>query len=285
LRFCHEYENLIRFANRRRRLTAESLREDDPMHPSTTVLITGASSGIGLACARAFAREGCRLILAARRGDRITGLAEELQAAHGTQTLTVTLDVRDRAAVDNALSELPPSWREIDVLVNNAGLSRGLDRLPAGLPSDWEEMLDTNVKGLLWVARAVLPGMIGRDRGHVINIGSISGHQIYAGGAVYCASKHAVAAITQGLRLDLLGTKVRVSGVDPGLVETEFSLVRFHGDRQRAEPVYQQYPPLQPEDVAECVLFCATRPPHVAIMDLVVMPQDQASVYASHQRP
>lgn len=254
------------------------------MHPSATVLITGASSGIGLACARAFAREGCRLILAARRDDRLAGLAAELDTAHGTAVHVVGLDVRDRAAVETAIAGLPADWQEIDVLVNNAGLSRGLDRLPAGLPSDWEEMLETNVKGVLWVTRAVLPGMVARDRGHVINIGSISGHQVYAGGAVYCASKHAVAAITQGLRLDLLGTRVRVSAVDPGLVETDFSLVRFHGDHERAEPVYRQYPPLQAEDVAECVVFCATRPPHVAVMDLVVMPQDQASVYAAHNR-
>jgi serine 3-dehydrogenase len=247
-------------------------------------MITGASAGIGCACARVFAREGCRLILAARRDERLAHLAAELQTAHGTEALVIELDVRDRKAVENTISELPAAWQQIDVLINNAGLSRGLDRLPDGLPSDWEEMLDTNVKGLLWITRAVLPGMVARDRGHVVNIGSISGHQVYAGGAVYCASKHAVAAITQGLRLDLLGTMVRVSCVDPGMVETEFSLVRFHGDRERAEPVYQQFPPLQPEDVAECVLFCTTRPPHVAIMDLVVMPQDQASVYASHKR-
>jgi 3-hydroxy acid dehydrogenase/malonic semialdehyde reductase len=252
--------------------------------PLATIMITGASAGIGCACARVFAREGCRLILAARRDERLAHLAAELRAAHGTEALVIELDVRDRNAVEHTISELPAPWQQIDILVNNAGLSRGLDRLPAGLPSDWEEMLDTNVKGLLWVTRAVLPGMVARDRGHVINIGSISGHQVYAGGAVYCASKHAVAAITQGLRLDLLGTGVRVSSVDPGLVESEFSLVRFHGDRERAEPVYQQYPPLQPQDVAECVLFCTTRPPHVAIMDLVVMPQDQASVYASHKR-
>lgn len=248
------------------------------------VLITGASSGIGRACARAYAREGHRLILAARRDDQLATLADELAAAHQTKSLLLFIDVRDREAVERAVAGLPAAWQEIDVLVNNAGLSRGLDRLPAGLPSDWEEMLDTNVKGLLWMTRAVLPGMVARDRGHVVNIGSISGHQVYAGGAVYCASKHAVAAITQGLRLDLLGTRVRVSSVDPGLVETDFSLVRFHGDRARAEPVYRQYPPLQPEDVAACVLFCTSRPPHVAVMDLVVMPQDQASVYAAHPR-
>ena len=250
------------------------------MLDSKLVLVTGASSGIGRACAEAFAREGCRLILAARRRDRLEELARALDA----DTHLIDVDVRDREAVEAALGGLPAGWTDIDILVNNAGLSRGLEPVHEGLPGDWEEMLDTNVKGLLWVTRAVLPGMIARDRGHVVNIGSISGHQVYAGGAVYCASKHAVAAITQGLRLDLLGTKVRVSAVDPGLVETEFSLVRFHGDQDRADPVYHQYPPLKPGDVAECVVFCASRPEHVAVMDLIVMPQDQASVYGSYQR-
>jgi len=244
------------------------------------VLVTGASSGIGRACAEAFAREGCRLLLAARRHDRLEALAAGLDA----DTRLLALDVRDRAAVDAAMATLPDAWAGPDVLVNNAGLSRGLEPVHEGDPQDWEEMIDTNLKGLLWLTRAVLPGMVARDTGHVINIGSISGHQVYAGGAVYCATKYAVRALTQGLRLDLLGTKVRVSSVDPGLVHTDFSLVRFHGDQQRADPVYQNFPPLQPRDVAECVLFCASRPPHVAVMDLVVMPQDQAAVYASYQR-
>lgn len=248
------------------------------------VLITGASAGIGRACAAAFARHGARLILAARRGDRLAELAAELTARHDCKIHHLALDVRDRAAVDGAVAGLPGGWSEIDVLLNNAGLSRGLEKLPAGDPDDWEEMIDTNVKGLLWVTRAVLPGMVERDRGHVINIGSISGHQVYPGGAVYCATKYAVAALTQGLRLDLLGTRVRASAVDPGLVQTDFSLVRFHGDRERADRVYTQYPPLRPEDVAEAVLFAATRPAHVAVHDLILMPQDQASVYASFER-
>jgi NADP-dependent 3-hydroxy acid dehydrogenase YdfG len=250
------------------------------MPTSPTVLVTGASSGIGRACAEAYARQGNRLILAARRAEKLAELAATLDA----ETHLLTLDVRDRRAVESAVADLPPEWQDIDILVNNAGLSRGLEPVHEGSQDDWEEMIDTNVKGLLWVSRAVLRGMVTRDRGHVVNIGSISGHQVYAGGAVYCATKHAVAALTQGLRLDLLGTRVRVSSVDPGMVETEFSLVRFHGDEPRADQVYQQFPPLRAEDVAECVVFCTTRPEHVAVMDLVVMPQDQASVYASHAR-
>lgn len=244
------------------------------------VCITGASSGIGRACAEAFANVGARLLLIARRAERLDDLARSL----ATPTHTVALDVRDREAVEAAVAALPDDWRHVDVLVNNAGLSRGLEKVHEGLHTDWQEMIDTNVKGLLWMTRALLPGMVARDRGQVINIGSISGHQVYQGGAVYCATKHAVRAITQGLRLDLLGTRVRVSSVDPGMVKTEFSLVRFHGDDQRAAPVYRQFPPLQAADIADCVLFCATRPPHVAIADLVVMPQDQAAVYASFPR-
>jgi 3-hydroxy acid dehydrogenase/malonic semialdehyde reductase len=192
--------------------------------------------------------------------------------------------VRDRLAVNAAVEGLPPAWRDIDILVNNAGLSRGLDRLQDGDHADWDEMIDTNVKGLLWVSRAVLPGMVARDRGHVINVGSIAGHQVYQGGNVYCATKFAVQALTRGLRLDLLGTMVRCTTVDPGMVQTEFSEVRFHGDRERADKVYRNFPPLQPADVAEAIVFCATRPPHVAVQELVLMPQDQGAVYASHPR-
>ncbi|MEZ4388288.1 MAG: SDR family NAD(P)-dependent oxidoreductase [Candidatus Krumholzibacteriia bacterium] len=244
------------------------------------VMVTGASSGIGLACAQAFAREGCRLILAARRADKLREVAGSIDAP----THLLTLDVRDREAVEATVTGLPAGWTDIDILVNNAGLSRGLEPVHEGLHTDWDEMIDTNVKGLLWVSRAVLRGMVARDRGHVVNIGSISGHQVYQGGAVYCATKHAVGAITQGLRLDLLGTRVRVSSVDPGMVETDFSLVRFHGDRERADKVYRAFPPLAAGDVADCVVFCASRPEHVAVMDLVVMPQDQAAVYASYPR-
>ena len=248
------------------------------------VLVTGASAGIGEACAEAFAKEGCRLLLAARRRARLEELAGRLLAAHGTTTHLLELDVRDRPGVEAALAGLPAEWREIDILVNNAGLSRGLDRLQDGSHVDWEEMIDTNVKGLLWVSRAVLPGMVARDRGHVVNVGSIAGHQVYQGGNVYCATKFAVPALTRGLRLDLLGTMVRCSTVDPGMVQTEFSEVRFRGDRERAEKVYRNFPPLTPADVAEAIVWCTTRPPHVAVQEIVLMPQDQGAVYASHPR-
>jgi len=247
-------------------------------------LITGASAGIGEACAHAFAREGSHLILAARRQDKIDALAAELAQKHEILTHTITLDVRDRLAVNCAVENLPKEWSDIDILINNAGLSRGLDKVQEAYYLDWDEMIDTNVKGLLWVSRAVLPGMVQRDGGHVINIGSVAGRQVYPGGNVYCATKHAVRAISQGMRLDLLGTKIRCSSVDPGLVESEFSEVRFRGDKEKAKPVYQNFPPLQPEDIAETVLFCATRPSHVNIQDVLVMPQDQAAVYASHPR-
>ena len=248
------------------------------------VLITGASAGIGEACAHAFAREGCRLILAARRLEKLQALAADLKSRHGADCHTLELDVRDREKVNAAMENLATEWANIDILVNNAGLSRGLDKVQEALHTDWEDMIDTNVKGLLWVSRAVMPGMVERDCGHVINIGSIAGRQVYPGGNVYCATKYAVRAITQGMRIDLLGTKVRCSSVDPGMVETEFSEVRFHGDKERANQAYQTFPPLKAEDIAETVLFCATRPPHVNIHDVLIMPQDQAAVYASHPR-
>jgi 3-hydroxy acid dehydrogenase / malonic semialdehyde reductase len=248
-----------------------------------TVLITGASAGIGEACARAFAAAGARLVLAARRTARLEALAAELAERHATAAHLLELDVRDLAGVEAALGSLPAPWGEVDVLVNNAGLGRGLDRLPAGEPADWDEMLDTNVKGVLWVTRAVVPGMVARGRGHVVNLGSVAGHEVYPGGAVYCATKHALGAITRGLRMDLLGTGVRVSTVDPGLVETEFSLVRFHGDRERAARVYRGLTPLTPADVADAVVWAATRPPHVNVDEIILKPTDQASASLVHR--
>jgi 3-hydroxy acid dehydrogenase/malonic semialdehyde reductase len=240
--------------------------------------VTGASSGIGEACARALAAEGARLVLAARREDRLSAVAADL-GAHSLE-----LDVRDRAAVERAVAGLPPEWSAIDVLVNNAGLARGLEKLHEGSPDDWDQMLDTNVKGLLYVTRAVVPGMVARGRGHVVNIGSTAGHEAYPGGNVYCASKHAVDAITKGLRMDLVDTPVRVSTVDPGMVETDFSLVRFHGDAERAGKVYANIDPLTAADVADAVVYCATRPPHVQINEIILTPTNQASALVIHRR-
>ncbi len=242
-----------------------------------TVLVTGASAGIGAACARAFGGAGARLLLAARRTERLEALAAELRDAHGTESRLVELDVRDADAVAATLGALPAEWAEVDVLVNNAGLGRGMAKAHEGSPADWDEMVDTNVKGLLYVTRAVVPGMVARGRGHVVNIGSVAGHEVYPGGAVYCATKHAVGAITKGLRMDLLGTGVRVSTVDPGMVETEFSVVRFGGDQERADRVYAGMTPLVADDVADAVLWCATRPPHVNIDEIILKPTDQAS--------
>jgi len=245
--------------------------------------VTGASSGIGEACAEAFAAQGCRMLLAARRVERLNALAERLRADHGIEVHVGALDVRDRHAVDSWVDGLAPEWAAVDVLVNNAGLARGLATVHEGDPRDWEEMIDTNVKGLLWVTRAVLRGMVGRGSGHVINIGSIAGHETYPGGNVYCASKHAVTAIGRSLNIDVLGTGVRVSSVDPGLVETEFSVVRFHGDTERADSVYQGLEPLTGADVADAVLFCATRPPHANVREMILMPSAQAASVHLHR--
>ncbi|MEK6756028.1 MAG: SDR family oxidoreductase [Bacteroidota bacterium] len=249
------------------------------------VLITGASSGIGFACAHAFAREGAQLILTARRKQRLDDLEKEFKVKHKTEVCAIQLDVRNLAAVERAIKNLPERWQEIEVLVNNAGLSRGLDKLHEGKIEDWEEMIDTNVKGLLYVSRAVIPGMVARGRGTIINLGSIAGHEVYQGGNVYCASKHAVDAITRGLRLDLVDTPIRVCTVDPGLVETEFSIVRFRGNQERAQDVYKGIHALRPEDVAEAILFCATRPPHVQLAQIVILPTAQGSTTLVHRKP
>ena len=244
------------------------------------VLITGASSGIGAATARAFAAEGARLLLCARRLDALRALEPALRDAGAADVLSFALDVADRAAVGAKLGgteSLPEEWRAIDVLVNNAGLSRGLAKLYEDDPKNWEEMLDTNVRGLLYVTRAVVPGMVERGRGHVISLGSTAGHQTYANGAVYCASKAAERVISEGLKLDLMGTPVRVTTVDPGMVETNFSVVRFGGDEERATKVYQNITPLQPEDVAEAIVWAASRPAHVNIHSIVLTSIDQAN--------
>ncbi|MFH7026395.1 MAG: SDR family oxidoreductase [Heteroscytonema crispum UTEX LB 1556] len=248
------------------------------------VLITGASSGIGAACAKIFAFSGAKLILAARRLERLQQLASELNKEFTVDIHLLQLDVRDRSSVESAISNLPPAWSDINILINNAGLSRGLDKLHEGDFQDWEEMIDTNIKGLLYLTRYVVPGMVKRSSGHVVNIGSIAGHQTYPGGNVYCGTKAAVRAISEGLKLDLLGTPIRVTSVDPGMVETEFSQVRFHGDSDRANKVYQGVTPLTPEDVADVIFFCVTRPAHVNINEVVLMPVDQASTTLVNRR-
>jgi NADP-dependent 3-hydroxy acid dehydrogenase YdfG len=248
-----------------------------------TVLVTGASSGIGEATARAFAREGARLIIAARREDRLKKLATMLEDAHGTETFVLKLDVANHRKVAANLEGLPSGWRTIDILVNNAGLSRGLGKLHEGSLDDWDEMIDANVKGLLAVSRAVIPWMVSRGRGHIINIGSIAGHEVYPGGNVYCATKFAVRAITKGMALDLLGTPIRVTSVDPGLAETEFSIVRFRGDEQRASVPYQGLKALTGDDVAEAILWCASRPPNVNIAEVILVPTAQRSTMVVHR--
>ncbi len=248
------------------------------------ILITGASSGIGTACARIFAHEGAKLILAARRLERLQQLADTLTQEFNIEIHLLQLDVRDRIAVESAISTLPAAWSNIDILINNAGLSRGLDKLHEGDLQNWEEMIDTNIKGLLYLTRYVVPGMVSRGHGHVVNLGSIAGHQTYPGGNVYCATKAAVKAISEGLKQDLLGTPIRVTSVDPGMVETEFSDVRFHGDAERANKVYQGVTPLIADDVADVIFFCVTRSPHVNINEVILMPVDQASATLVNRR-
>ncbi|MEG4011593.1 MULTISPECIES: SDR family oxidoreductase [unclassified Microcoleus] len=252
------------------------------------IFITGASSGIGAACAQIFAKGGAKLILAARRVEKLDRLAKELVeaklVASANEIYLLELDVRDRPQVESAIAALPDAWKNIDILINNAGLSRGLDKLHEGNFQDWEEMIDTNVKGLLYMTRYIVPGMVSRGRGHVVNIGSIAGRQAYPKGSVYCASKAAVRAISEGLKQDLLGTAVRVTEIEPGLVETEFSNVRFHGDSDKAKNVYQGLTPLTADDVADVVYFCATRSPHVNISEVLLVPTDQATATLVHRK-
>ena len=242
---------------------------------SRTALITGATSGIGRATAELFAKQGFRLILCGRRQERLDELKNQL--GKQTQVLTLKFDVRNREAVFSAIESLPKEFSQIDILINNAGNAHGLDPIDKGNPDDWEAMLDINVKGLLYMSKAVLPQMVGRKSGHIINIGSTAGKEVYPNGNVYCASKHAVDAINQGMRMDLNAYGIRVGAVNPGLVETEFSDVRFKGDTERATNVYKGFQPLKPEDIADIIHFVVTRPYHVNIADLVVMPTAQAS--------
>lgn len=248
------------------------------------VLITGASAGIGEACARRLAAEGADLVLWARRLDRLERLRTALGEEHGVDVSTASVDVRDRPGVERAAAALLEGGRVPHVLINNAGLAAGLTPLQEGDPEDWDVMLDTNVKGLLYVTRAILPSMIEAGRGHVVNIGSTAGHMTYPKGNVYAATKHAVRALTEGMNLDVSGTPIRISSVDPGYVETEFSLVRFKGDEARAESVYEGFRPLSPDDVADAVAYVVGVPAHVNVFDLVIMPTAQRNIYVVDRR-
>lgn len=248
------------------------------------VLVTGASSGIGLACAEAFAAAGADVIVGARRLERLERLAEKIRREHGVRALPLRLDIADYRQVEAALSSLSVDWREIDILVNNAGVSLHLDKMQEARIEDWEGMIDTNVKGLLYMTRLLLPGMIARNRGHIFNLGSIAALEAYPAGNVYCATKAAVKMLSQATRLDVNGTNIRVTLIEPGMTKTEFALVRWDGDAAKADAMYEGVDHLTPADVAEIIVFCATRPPHVDINELVVTPTQQASIYVTHRR-
>lgn len=240
-------------------------------------LITGATSGIGEATAIEFAKHNYNLIITGRRAGRLIELAKNITQEYDVQVKTLVFDVRIKTSVDEAMDSLEAGWKKIDVLVNNAGLASGLDPIQNGDVADWEKMIDTNVKGLLYVSKSVIPLMIANKKGHIVNISSIAGKEAYANGNVYCATKHAVEALTKSMRIDLLKEGIKVSSVSPGMVDTEFSQVRFHGDAKRAEEVYKGFEPLHAEDIAETIWFIASRPAHVNINDVLIMPTVQAS--------
>ncbi|MCF8219100.1 MAG: SDR family NAD(P)-dependent oxidoreductase [Bacteroidales bacterium] len=242
-----------------------------------TALITGATSGIGKAIAKKFAENGYNIIITGRRQQRLTELKDNLSTNNQIKVLDLCFDVRDKDSVFSTLEKLPASWDQIDVLINNAGLAVGTNKIHEGEIDDWERMIDTNVKGLLYVSRAILPKMAAQQQGHIINIGSIAGKQVYPNGNVYCASKHAVDALTQAMRIDALDHNIKVTQVSPGAVETEFSIVRYKGDKDKADKVYQGFTPLSGEDVADVTFYAASLPPHVNINDLVVIPTAQAN--------
>ena len=243
---------------------------------SKIALITGATAGIGEACARLFAKEKYNLILLARRSEKLEDLAGTLRQEFGIQVRTLTVDVRNKAEVFQ-LEELDDQWKHVDVLINNAGLSQGLDPIQDGDTDDWDTMIDTNVKGLLYVTRVVSPWMVSRRSGHIVNIGSIAGKETYANGNVYCATKHAVDSLNKAMRIDLLPFSIKVTAVHPGAVETEFSEVRFKGDKERAKKVYEGFEPLYAQDIAEAIWFVVSRPVHVNINDMLIMPTAQAN--------
>lgn len=242
-----------------------------------TILITGATAGIGEATAFRLAQAGFRLILTGRRADRLELLADRLRTEYGVEVLPLTFDLRNLTSVTEALDHLPAEWQAIDVLVNNAGLASGFGSIQEGDIADWERMIDTNIKGLLYVTRSLVPGMIERGTGHIINVGSIAGRQTYLNGTVYCATKFAVASLSDGMRMDLNGTGVKVSQIQPGAVNTEFSLVRFHGDQERADKIYEGFEPLMAADVADAAHYMIAAPDHVNIAEMLILPKAQAA--------
>ncbi len=242
-----------------------------------TVLITGASSGIGEGCARKFASQGARLILNSRSTDKLSVLAEELKEKYDAECYVMPFDVCNREAAAAALNALPQEWKSIDVLINNAGLAIGVDKEHEGSLDEWDVMIDTNIKALLSMTRLVVPGMVERGKGHIINIGSIAGDAAYPGGSVYCATKAAVKALSDGLRIDLVDTPLRVTNIKPGLVETNFSVVRFRGDKEKADNVYRGIKPLNGDDIAEVAYFAASAPEHMQVAEILVMPTYQAT--------
>jgi NADP-dependent 3-hydroxy acid dehydrogenase YdfG len=246
---------------------------------SKIVLITGATAGIGEACANIYAENGFNLIITGRRADRLKKLKEKLESKFKIEVLALNFDVRDKAVVIEHLNGIPEKFKKVDVLINNAGLSQGFDALQNADLNDWETMIDTNIKGLLYVSKIVSNWMIENKKGHIVNLGSIAGKEVYANGNVYCATKHAVDALSKAMRIDLLKQKNRVTAVHPGAVETEFSEVRFHGDKEKAKKVYEGYQPLLAKDIAETIFFATSRPAHVNINDLVIMPSVQASAF------
>jgi NADP-dependent 3-hydroxy acid dehydrogenase YdfG len=247
------------------------------------VFITGATSGIGKATADIFAENGAKLLLCARREELLEEVKNEYVQKYNSEVYTFTLDVRNSSDVESSINSLPDEWKNIELLLNNAGLSRGLDKIQDGKIQDWDEMIDTNVKGLLYVSRNVIPIMLKNGRGHIINLGSIAGRELYSGGNVYCASKFAVDAITKGMRIDLIDTPIKISTVDPGLVHTNFSVVRFRGDEERAKIPYQGIEPLTAEDVAETIFYVATRNDNVNIAEVIMFPQHQAGAAFIHR--
>ncbi len=249
------------------------------------VLITGATSGIGEATAMRFAKEGWSLMLAGRRKEKLVKVGMAAKKKGSPQVVTLVMDVRDRLALTVLFESYQNMLSKVDVLVNNAGLARGLEKIYEGRVEEWEEMIDTNIKGLLYMTRLVLPAMVQRQKGHIVNMGSITGHQVYAGGAVYAATKFAVKALSETMRLEVLGSGVRITSIDPGMVKTEFSQVRFRGDAERAKITYKDFDPLLPEDIADAIWWSVSRPSRVNIQEMIIMPTDQASVTSLYRRP